>query len=54
MTENNHLRVVILTHVWYFERCQRRQQRNGMPMRCVQVEIVCLKLIQPAAIMAAG
>ena len=54
MTENNHLRVVILAHVGYFERHQRRQQRNPMPVRCVQVGIVSLKLIQPAAIMAAG
>jgi hypothetical protein len=54
MTENNHLRVAILTHVWYFERHKRWQQRNGMPMRCAQVGIVSLKLIQPAAIMAAG
>ena len=54
MAEDDHLRVVILAHVWYFERCQRRHQRNGMPMRCVQVGIVSLKLIQPAAIMAAG
>ena len=54
MTENNHLRVAILTHVGYFERHQRWQQRYGMPVRCVQVGIVSLKLIQPAAIMAAG
>ena len=54
MAEDDHLRVVILAHVWYFKRHQRRQQRNGMLVRCVQVGIVCLKLIQPAAIMAAG